>query len=227
MQTNQQNPPQAPSTNPVPSLVFLRQVEANALAPAPAPVCEGPFTFQTQGTVPMPWSHHRRARSELGFRTPEDFDLSSGDPMVNLSFEEVGSEDDLFSTFMDIEKIDNKMEESGSGSEGGLFRDWTAGSLGAGDERKIDNARYGVATATTRPKHRHSNSVDETSMSSSAVARGEGVFGEVLEAKKAMTDEQLAELAAIDPKRAKRCDCFCPGFILYILWVLYSTFFFL
>jgi hypothetical protein len=31
-----------------------------------------------------------------------------------------------------------------------------------------------------------------------------GVFGEVMEAKKAMSSEQLAELAAIDPKRAKR-----------------------
>ena len=33
---------------------------------------------------------------------------------------------------------------------------------------------------------------------------GGGVFGEVMEAKKAMSSEQLAELAAIDPKRAKR-----------------------
>ncbi|KAG0483519.1 hypothetical protein HPP92_011603 [Vanilla planifolia] len=37
-----------------------------------------------------------------------------------------------------------------------------------------------------------------------AVTKEEGVFGEVMEAKKAMTAEQLAELAAIDPKRAKR-----------------------
>lgn len=62
----------------------------------------------------------------------------------------------------------------------------------------------GTAAASSRPKHRHSISVDGSSMSSYAATRGEGVFGEVMEAKKAMTAEQLAELASIDPKRAKR-----------------------
>lgn len=207
MQPNQQYPSQHPNTNPTPSLIDSRQAEANAISPAAlaaGPAGEGPFTFQSQGMVPMRWSHHRRARSELAFRIPENFDLSSGDPMVNGSFEDVGSEDDFFATFMDIEKIGTKMEESGSGSEGGLFRDWAAENLGAGDERKIDNAKDGLVAATARPKHRHSNSVDDSSMTSSAVARGEGVFGEVLEAKKAMTAEQLEELAVIDPRRAKR-----------------------
>ncbi|KAH0465245.1 hypothetical protein IEQ34_005348 [Dendrobium chrysotoxum] len=207
MQTNQQCPPQPSSTNPTPNLIFSQRVEANALSPlppAPTPAGEGPFTFQSQATVPMRWPLHRRARSELAFRIPEDFDLCSGDPMVNGNVEEIVSEDDLFSTFMDIEKIGCKMEGSGSGSEGGLCRDWEAEISGAGDERKINNARDGVAATTTKPKHRHSNSMDGSSMSSSAVARGEGMFGEVLETKKAMTAEQLAELAAIDPKRAKR-----------------------
>lgn len=205
MRKNQQCPPQPSSTNPTPNLIFSRQVEANALSPlALAPTGEGLFMFQSQATAPMRWSNHRRARSEVAFRIQEDFDLCSGDPMVNETFEEIGSEDDLFSTFMDIEKIGSKTEGSGSGSEGGLCRDWPAESSGAGDERKIDNARDGAAAETTRPKHRHSSSVDGSSMPSSAVARGEGVVGEVLEAKKAMTAEQLAELAAIDPKRAKR-----------------------
>ncbi|PKU67388.1 transcription factor RF2b [Dendrobium catenatum] len=207
MQMNQQCPPKPSSTNPTPNLIFSQRVEANALSsvpPAPTPAGEAPFTFQSQATVPMRWPLHRRARSELAFRIPEDFDLCSGDPMVNGNVEEIVSEDDLFSTFMDIEKIGCKMEGSGSGSEGGLCRDWEAEISGAGDERKINNARDGVAATTTKPKHRHNNSMDGSSMSSSAVARGEGMFGEVLEAKKAMTAEQLAELAAIDPKRAKR-----------------------
>ncbi|XP_020576430.1 transcription factor RF2b-like [Phalaenopsis equestris] len=207
MQNNQHRPPQPPSNNPIPNLMLSRQVAANAfwpVGPAPAqasaPTREGPFTFQRQATVPM----LGRTISELGFRIPKDIDLSSGKPTVNGSFEEIVSEDDLFSTFMDIDKIGTKLEGSGSGLEGGLCRDWAAENSGALYEGKIDNAGGGVVTATTRPKHRQCKSVDGSSISSSAVARGDGVFGEVLEAKKAMSAEQLAELAAIDPKRAKR-----------------------
>ncbi|KAJ6826885.1 putative transcription factor RF2b [Iris pallida] len=108
-------------------------------------------------------AHHRRAHSEMAFRIPDNLEP------VGASDEFGGSEEDLFCTYMDVEKIGSgsRMEESGSGSEGG----------------HPDPAR---------PRHRHSVSVD-----------GFG-FGEVMEAKKAMAPEKLAELAALDPKRAKR-----------------------
>ncbi|RWW64877.1 hypothetical protein BHE74_00027853 [Ensete ventricosum] len=102
--------------------------------------------------------HHRRAHSELAFRISEDLHLGPA------------SEDDVFRTYMDVEKI-------GSGMEDG---------------------EAPASEAAARPKHRHSNSVDASS------SRDEGVFGEVMEAKKAMPPEKLAELAVIDPKRAKR-----------------------
>ncbi|KAH9605710.1 hypothetical protein KSS87_007719 [Heliosperma pusillum] len=77
--------------------------------------------------------HHRRAHSEVSFRIPDDMDLCS----------EMGSEDDLFSTYIDVDKL------GGSGFD-------TANNAG------------------------------------------------IMEAKKAMPPDKLAELWTIDPKRAKR-----------------------
>lgn len=94
---------------------------------------------------------------------------------------------------MDIEKIGCRLEGSGSGSDSGACQDQQAENGG------------GSTGVTVKPKHRHSNSIDVSSMTSPAIrGEGGGVFGEVMEAKKAMTAEQLAELAAVDPKRAKR-----------------------
>ncbi|KAK4480664.1 hypothetical protein RD792_013742 [Penstemon davidsonii] len=82
----------------------------------------------------MRTSHHRRAHSEVSFRLPEDLDLAS-DPFdaAGGSFEEMGSEDDLFSTYMDMEKL------GGGGSGDSVF----------------ENAG--------RSRHRHSNSMDSSS----------------------------------------------------------------
>ncbi|XP_015080651.1 transcription factor RF2b-like [Solanum pennellii] len=121
-------------------------------------------------------SHHRRAQSEVNFRLPEDLDLVS-DPFDAPagSFEEIGSEDDFFSTYMDIEKL----------AGGSNPTDIDAGA-----------ARVGVESSDgeKKPRHRHSNSVDSSSL----------LMTESIEAKKAMAPDKLAELWTIDPKRAKR-----------------------
>lgn len=131
--------------------------------------------------APFRQPHHRRSQSEFAFRSiPDDFDLSV-DPFSTApatSFEEIGSEDDLFSTYMDMDKIGSGMEDCQSG-----------------EKIECDGSK------SARPRHRHSNSVDGSMM---PLKGGEGVFGEVVEAKKAMAADKLAELAAIDPKRAKR-----------------------
>ena len=70
--------------------------------------------------------------------------------------------------------------------------------------------RAAETSSPPRPKHRHSSSVDGSGLFfSPGIGGGAGKdaaasLAEVMEAKKAMTPEQLAELAAIDPKRAKR-----------------------
>ncbi|KAG0551224.1 hypothetical protein BDA96_01G405100 [Sorghum bicolor] len=131
-------------------------------------------------------AHHRRARSEVAFRLPDDLGLGGGGGPDGDAFDEIGSEDDLFSTFMDIEKIS---------------------SSGPSDR---DRDRAAETSSPPRPKHRHSSSVDGSGLFfSPGIGGGAGKdaaasLAEVMEAKKAMTPEQLAELAAIDPKRAKR-----------------------
>jgi hypothetical protein len=132
-------------------------------------------------------AHHRRARSEVAFRLPDDLGLGGGGGPEGDGFDEIGSEDDLFSTFMDIEKIS---------------------SSGPSDR---DRDRAAETSSPPRPKHRHSSSVDGSGLFfSPGVGGGSGKdaaasLAEVMEAKKAMSPEQLAELAAIDPKHAKRC----------------------
>ncbi|KAK1270919.1 Transcription factor RF2b [Acorus gramineus] len=125
--------------------------------------------------------HHRRVQSELAFRIPDDLDLShdpfsSSAPVDEEEIHADASEDDIFSTYMDMEKIGCKSEEDG-------------------EEDKCPDP---IAT-TNRPRHRHSVSVDGT-----MTAMAPGVFADVAEAKKAMAADKLAELAVSDPKRVKR-----------------------
>ncbi|XP_059627894.1 transcription factor RF2b [Cornus florida] len=152
----------------------------NAAKPPPATTT----SFANPSNNSFRPSHHRRAHSEVNFRLPDDLDLVS-DPFdaPSGSFDEIGSEDDLFCTYMDIEKLgsnlndghmDGRIDNAGGGSGGG-------GAVTGEDEKPA------------RPRHRHSNSVD-----------GSMLIGESIEAKKAMAPDKLAELWTIDPKRAKR-----------------------
>ncbi|GFY84470.1 Basic-leucine zipper (bZIP) transcription factor family protein [Actinidia rufa] len=140
-----------------------------------------PMTSFGNPTAAFRSAHHRRAHSEVNFRMPDDLDLGP-DPFGGPpgGFDEIGSEDDFFSTYMDVEKLGS-------------------GSADVGDCR-IDNVRgggepeeAGDGEKSVRPRHRHSNSVD-----------GSVFMSEAIEAKKAMAPDKLAELWSIDPKRAKR-----------------------
>ena len=144
-----------------------------------------------------PYSHHRRAHSEVNYRLPDDMmDLSSSDPLnggsSTASLEEIGSEDDLFFTYIDVEKLGggtNGSNRGGNGSDQSGYGNG-AGTSGHNDGDKNPNA------VTPRTRHRHSCSVDDSKSTS--------MFGEIMDAKKAMPPDKLAELWTIDPKRAKR-----------------------
>ncbi|KAD4585841.1 hypothetical protein E3N88_23442 [Mikania micrantha] len=147
--------------------------------PIPNPMNTAPFPFRS--------SHHRRAHSEVNYRLPEDLDLVSDTfEAPSGSFEELGSEDDLFCTYMDMEKLGSNLTEGA----GGVLDAGRIGNAGGGGASEDNN---GSEKSSSRPRHRHSNSVDSSS-----------VFGETIEAKKAMAPDKLAELWTIDPKRAKR-----------------------
>lgn len=103
-------------------------------------------------------------------------DLSPSDPFTGgswtASLEEIGSEDDLFSTYIDVDKL-GVPNGAGNGAD----------PVGDGEPEKTP----------ARPRHRHSSSVD-----------GSSSLAEIMDAKKAMPPDKLAELWSIDPKRAKR-----------------------
>ncbi|XP_061946705.1 transcription factor RF2b-like isoform X1 [Populus nigra] len=169
-------------------------------------------------------AHHRRAHSEMSFRLPEDMtmmmmDLHPSDQInggngIGIgsgsgngigsgngngngngnggsstgSLEEIGSEDDLLSTYIDVDKLTGGNNGNGTGVGNQNDNDNTIN----GEKGGVSDS--GPGSGTSRPKHRHSYSVDGS------------VFGggEVMEAKKAMPPNKLAELWSIDPKRAKR-----------------------
>ncbi|KGN50733.1 bZIP transcription factor 18 [Cucumis sativus] len=138
-----------------------------------------PMASSSNPTPPFRGSFHRRAHSEVHFRIPDDLDLVS-DPFdaPSSGFEDLGFEDDLLCTFMDIEKIGSKID-NGSSSNPAMAAGGTGGVNVEGEK-------------ISRPRHRHSNSADGSSILES------------IEAKKAMDPDKLAELWTIDPKRAKR-----------------------
>ncbi|XP_013634112.1 PREDICTED: transcription factor RF2b-like [Brassica oleracea var. oleracea] len=131
--------------------------------------CPPPLSTAPPTSTPFRGPYHRRAHSEVQFRLPEDLDLS--EPFGG--FEDLGSEDDLFCSYMDIEKL-------GSGSD-------SAGPSAPRSDNPFPEA------GDSRPRHRHSLSVD-----------GGSSTLESIEAKKAMAPDKLAELWVVDPKRAKR-----------------------
>ncbi|CAI0431415.1 unnamed protein product [Linum tenue] len=140
---------------------------------------------------PQRKSLHRRAISEVQFCIPQDLDLALivDDPASATSFDDLGSEDDLFYTYMDKGSLDathgsltfDRKTENGEN----LNSYSSSGGLEAGNK-----------TSCLKGKHRQSNSIDGSSIVES------------IEAKKAMAPDKLAELWNVDPKRAKRCCSF-------------------
>lgn len=94
-------------------------------------------------SLPLRGTHHRRAHSEVHFRTPEELD-----PVSDSLLDEFGSEDDLFCSYMDIEQLGSRPRISGQSFP----------------KTEID-------AQVERPRHRHSNSVDGALMLESIEAK--------------------------------------------------------
>ncbi|CAK9133706.1 unnamed protein product [Ilex paraguariensis] len=104
---------------------------------------------RTNRTASFRSSHHRRAQSEVNFRLPEDLDLVS-DPFdaVSGSFDEIGSEDDLFSTYMDIEKLGSNLNDGVSDNAVGGGGTINCGGVAA--ESREERAKYDEASASAQ-----------------------------------------------------------------------------
>lgn len=125
-------------------------------------------------------------------------DLSPSNPLngggsSTASLEEIGSEDDLFFTYIDVEKLGGC---SNGSNRGGIGSDQSGYGNGAGTSGQNDGEKSLNEATTPRTRHRHSCSVDGTTSTS--------MLGEIMDAKKAMPPDKLAELWTHDPKRAKR-----------------------
>ncbi|KAL2920916.1 putative transcription factor PosF21 [Bienertia sinuspersici] len=139
---------------------------------------------------------HRRAHSEI-LTLPDDISFDSdlgvvggGHDGPSLSDE---TEEDLFSMYIDMDKV-NSATSASSGFQVGET------STGAGQ------VAVGGGGTGDRPRsrHQHSQSMDGTTSIKPEMFASGGEEGSNAEAKKAMSAAKLAELALIDPKRAKR-----------------------
>ncbi|MED6202108.1 hypothetical protein PIB30_101985, partial [Stylosanthes scabra] len=124
-----------------------------------------------------PNSHHRSAHFEVSFRLPEDmidmspFDLFTGS-LSTASLEEIGSKDDLFSTYIDVEKL-----SGGGGASNGSVHTRNesdqngyigAGASGNNEEDKNPGGSGSGGTRGARPRHRHSDAGASVAASSGA-----------------------------------------------------------
>ncbi|KAF0891796.1 hypothetical protein E2562_010979 [Oryza meyeriana var. granulata] len=136
-------------------------------------------------------ARHRRAQSEilLGAALPDDIAFDADLGVVG----EVGGGDDY-----EEEDDDEEEEEEGAGGGSRMFEMF----LEAEEKLESPEPAAPLPPPPARPRHQHSMSMDgSTSLASSAA----GVVGRMgAEAKKAISDAKLAELALVDPKRAKR-----------------------
>ncbi|KAE8735043.1 Transcription factor RF2a [Hibiscus syriacus] len=169
--------------------------------------------------MPPRGAHHRRAHSDTTFRfddlllfDPSDLDLSFldlPDSSPNPSLPPVApvpaeSSDDSSSNCLPRSAQTNPRQISSHRRSVSVDSDFfdelgltgPAISGGAGDE-KFDGKR---GVGEKRVHHRHSNSMDGSTTTSFDVESFMAVDG----VKKAMAPDGLAELALIDPKRAKR-----------------------
>ncbi|MED6225498.1 hypothetical protein PIB30_094337 [Stylosanthes scabra] len=101
-----------------------------------------------------PNSPNRRAHSEVSFKLPEDMmDLSPSDPFAGgsstNSLKEIGFEDNLFFTYIDVEKL-----SSGGGASNGSVHTGTSGNKE--EDESLGGSGNG-GTEGARPRHRHRN----------------------------------------------------------------------
>ncbi|MCO5612797.1 hypothetical protein L7F22_067068 [Adiantum nelumboides] len=157
---------------------------------------------------PPRYQGHRRAHSELAFRIPNDIGFEHGESrMFETPTVSDEASDDLFSMYIDVDQINSHSESSILHGQGSTSPSDTQ-SLPSHHVRSVSmdgafadlSVSRGVSASHSRPGHQRSNSIDE-----SIPFQQEHVSTfESSEAKKAMAANKLAELALLDPKRAKR-----------------------
>ncbi|OAY66991.1 putative transcription factor PosF21 [Ananas comosus] len=159
---------------------------------------------------------HRRAQSEI-LSLPDDITFDSDLGFVgshdgpSLSDE---NDDELFSMFIDVEKLNfatSEGESSGNVVAPHLPTTTAAAAAAAAAASGAVAAWPSEAESSAagsrerpRPRHQHSQSMDGSTSIKPELLGSSGEGPMLADAKKAMSAAKLADLALVDPKRAKR-----------------------
>ncbi|CAL5414698.1 unnamed protein product [Camellia sinensis] len=174
-----------------------------------AAVHSGLTDIDQMADTPTRRSHHRRAQSETFFRFPDDILLDDDDfNLASLDFPSLSSDTEtttamaVDTSFYDSSStvLDNSKPTTAAAANhlrslslGTDFFEGLEFSSGGGGETD----RFGGKPPAGGHRHRHSNSMDGSTSSFEGDSSMDGL-------KKAMAPDRLAELALLDPKRAKR-----------------------
>ncbi|XVE84493.1 hypothetical protein DITRI_Ditri17bG0017800 [Diplodiscus trichospermus] len=157
---------------------------------------------------------HRRAHSEI-LTLPDDIsfdsDLGVVGPPDGPTFSDE-TDEDLFSMYLDMDKFNSSSATSTfqvgeqSGPAGPAAASVAAAGVGAGTGMfGGQNVSIGGASSEKpRVRHQHSQSMDGSSSIKPEMLISGSEEVSTAETKKAMSAAKLAELALVDPKRAKR-----------------------
>ncbi|KAF8108683.1 hypothetical protein N665_0104s0010 [Sinapis alba] len=148
---------------------------------------------------------HRRAHSEI-LTLPDDlsfdFDLGlvgSGGTNADVPSFSDETEGDLLSMYLDMDKFNSSATSSAQAGESSGTAWKNESMMHIGSTSKPEN----TLGERARVRHQHSHSMDGSlSISEMLVSGNED--DSVVDGKKSMSAAKLAELALIDPKRAKR-----------------------
>ncbi|OVA08767.1 Basic-leucine zipper domain [Macleaya cordata] len=190
------------SSFPSSSNNFGTKSEASSSSlPPPSPATSqelGHFSHDISGMSDLPRKNlgHRRAHSEI-ISLPDDISFDSDLGVVGSadgpSFSD-DTEEDLFSMYIDMDKFSTSSATSGEPS----------GSMAqTGINPPNENLVIG-SSERPRIRHQHSLSMDGSTSIKPELLMSGSEGGSLAETKKAISDAKLADLALIDPKRAKR-----------------------
>lgn len=173
------------------------------------------FSSDLNEVSDVPYHHrgHRRAQSEIAFRLPDDiiFDYEPGFLEASAEADELG---DDFLSMLDLDKMNLSCASmplpTSTKSVSNVnnlptaphhARSYSVDQMLAGFNGNEDVFGYTEEAVTERPRHRHSHSY---SMDGSSMPFPKEVGSSSAESSKTVSANKLAELALIDPKRAKR-----------------------
>ncbi|KAK3144376.1 hypothetical protein QOZ80_4AG0312240 [Eleusine coracana subsp. coracana] len=187
---------QAPAVDPA-------AASASASTSAAAAAASRDVAAMLPNSPPRRGAGHRRAQSEilLGGALPDDLTFDADLGVVGEAGGVGGDEYE--------EDYDEDEEEGAGGSGAGSSRMFEMflennGGLAEPTEQSPHPHQQTPPTAPpARPRHQHSMSMDGSTSLGSASTGMAGRSGGA-DAKKAISDAKLAELALVDPKRAKR-----------------------